>query len=238
MKKFKVKHQLKIIFIVLALTTLAVNALAQESDLQITVSVKDASGAPVADALVMASDGSLNPSGITDDAGRVVLNTSVTSVDRNGITETPDRFTLLPNYPNPFSASTTLAFSLRQAAQYKIEIYNLLGQLVRTIEQSSAGVGITQTLWDGRTQNGAEVAPGIYFYMVTGRDASGRSLQFAGKMPQSERRLLCAWGHASLCCRIGKNWQQCLPALRLSHRYHLSQSHFSTCCLQRHRNRK
>lgn len=80
---------------------------------------------------------------------------------------------LYQNYPNPFSSSTTISFNLatrlRSASpgQAKIEIYNIRGQLVRTLTpMTNDKCLMTNVVWDGKDENRKQVPNGIYFYQL------------------------------------------------------------------------
>jgi len=89
--------------------------------------------------------------------------------------ETPDLSehpVLRQNYPNPFNPSTTISFTLPQAGAADLSIYNLKGQLVKTLlHKQWQAPGTHQVLWDGRDDKGSVVSSGIYLYR----------LSFAGK---------------------------------------------------------
>ena len=79
---------------------------------------------------------------------------------------TPGNEFVLQNYPNPFTGSTTISFSLPHNAAGEINIYNIHGQLVRTLtpEDQSA-------TWNGLDEDGRIIANGIYFYTLdTGKE--------------------------------------------------------------------
>ncbi len=70
---------------------------------------------------------------------------------------------LLPNVPNPFNPSTTLYFSLeRPSTQTELSIFNLKGQKLRTLMNSSLPEGKHSLVWDGKTDSGKTVSSGIY----------------------------------------------------------------------------
>ncbi|HNT52118.1 MAG TPA: FlgD immunoglobulin-like domain containing protein, partial [Candidatus Syntrophosphaera sp.] len=62
--------------------------------------------------------------------------------------------TLHPNHPNPFSGSTNMRYTLQDPAEIDLAVYNLRGQLVRTLEQGKRAGGEHQTQWDGRDNQG------------------------------------------------------------------------------------
>ena len=93
---------------------------------------------------------------------------TVTSEDSNS--EIPSQFSLLQNYPNPFSANlqggTTISFSLAQSSDVSIQIYNLRGELVRRFSPGMLSAGEFTVFWNGKNDRGSQVAAGIYFYRL------------------------------------------------------------------------
>ena len=75
---------------------------------------------------------------------------------------------LLGNYPNPFNPSTTIRFELKEELKGPvfIKIYNLKGQLVRTLGLHVSHKGIYDIVWDGMDQTGNTVSSGLYFYTL------------------------------------------------------------------------
>ncbi len=85
-----------------------------------------------------------------------------------GIPPLPPAVTqLLPAYPNPFNPSTNIRFSLKEAEQVRIEIYNLKGNLLRSYEKNYDAPGYYQIVWDGKDAQGNAAASGIYLYRMT-----------------------------------------------------------------------
>jgi hypothetical protein len=74
----------------------------------------------------------------------------------------PTRFALSQNYPNPFNGRTQLVLALPVPSDYKVTVYNVAGQVVRTFEGS--GVGNRTIVWDGTDANGNPVSSGVYFF--------------------------------------------------------------------------
>ena len=90
-----------------------------------------------------------------------------------GLLESAQLFALQPNRPNPFRASTTLAFSLPTAATVRLAVYDAAGRLVRRLlEHEALGAGAHERVWDGRDEAGHVAAPGIYAYRL---EADGRT---------------------------------------------------------------
>lgn len=72
----------------------------------------------------------------------------------------------LRNYPNPFNPSTTIAFSAAKPGKAKLEIYNLKGQLVKTLLDGYISTGETRLEWNGLDSNGIAVSSGLFFYRL------------------------------------------------------------------------
>ncbi|NIV15479.1 MAG: T9SS type A sorting domain-containing protein [Aliifodinibius sp.] len=79
----------------------------------------------------------------------------------------PDKFALYQNYPNPFNPATAIQFALPGTEHVKLQIYNMAGQLIKTLINKKLQAGYHEAIWDGREQNGTKVASGIYFYKFT-----------------------------------------------------------------------
>jgi hypothetical protein len=71
--------------------------------------------------------------------------------------------TLGPVSPNPFAAGTTIRFDLPSANSVRIDIYDVTGQLVRTLYDDHAAAGTHSLKWDGMDAFGSNVARGVYF---------------------------------------------------------------------------
>ena len=72
------------------------------------------------------------------------------------------KFTLSPNYPNPFNPMTTIEYSVAEEADICISVYDLLGDCVCTLVDSRQNPGSYRTMWDGYTRSGHAAASGIY----------------------------------------------------------------------------
>ena len=71
--------------------------------------------------------------------------------------------TSLHVWPNPFNATTHFGFYVRQTAAVHVAIYNVQGQLVRTLVDAPLHAGLHQMRWDGRDERGYWAATGLYF---------------------------------------------------------------------------
>jgi hypothetical protein len=81
----------------------------------------------------------------------------------------PEKFELHGNYPNPFNPATTISYSLPEAMQVSVEVYNLIGQRVAVLVNTRQNAGTHNVVWDA-----ASAASGTYIYRVTGIGESGR----------------------------------------------------------------
>jgi hypothetical protein len=78
------------------------------------------------------------------------------------------------NYPNPFNPTTTITYAIKTRGPVALTVYNVVGQRVRTLVsevQAPRAEGFTVD-WDGRTDAGAPVASGVYFYKLTTKEFS------------------------------------------------------------------
>ena len=84
------------------------------------------------------------------------------------IQTTPTEFALLQNFPNPFNPETTIGYELAESADVTLQIYNVVGQVVRTLMAAEPqSVGRYQVRWDGMDDRGVPVSSGIYFYQIS-----------------------------------------------------------------------
>ncbi|MBN1561351.1 carboxypeptidase regulatory-like domain-containing protein [candidate division KSB1 bacterium] len=79
-------------------------------------------------------------------------------------------FSLAQNYPNPFNPSTVIAYRIPQAMHVELQVFNVQGQLVKTLVSQFQAGGAYQVVWDGKDMNGALVPTGVYFYQIQAND--------------------------------------------------------------------
>ena len=88
---------------------------------------------------------------------------------------TPEKTTLLANYPNPFNPETWIPYQLAEPAAVTLRIYAISGALVRTLDLGYQSAGryhdrSRAAYWDGKNEVGESVASGVYFYTLTAGD--------------------------------------------------------------------
>jgi len=78
----------------------------------------------------------------------------------------PAEFALAQNYPNPFNPETTITYDLAADSEVRLEIYNVMGQVVRTLVSDHQSAGRYRVSWLGNNSLGHQVASGVYFYRI------------------------------------------------------------------------
>jgi hypothetical protein len=83
----------------------------------------------------------------------------------------PQQYTLEQNYPNPFvretrASHTVIKYALPEAGEVSLRIYDMLGQTVRTLASGPQTAGIHTIVWNGRKDDGAPAATGVYLYRL------------------------------------------------------------------------
>jgi hypothetical protein len=73
----------------------------------------------------------------------------------------PKHFALSQNYPNPFNPTTTIQYTLPQAAEVNLSVYNIAGEKVAELVNGFQEAGLKSVRWDA-----GRMASGIYFYRI------------------------------------------------------------------------
>jgi len=93
-----------------------------------------------------------------------------TDVEHNKSATMPSTLELHQNWPNPFNPATTIAFSLHQAGQVSLKIYDTLGRSIKTLANSYQDAGRHEYVWDGFDDSGQKASSGVYFYQLSHGD--------------------------------------------------------------------
>jgi len=88
------------------------------------------------------------------------------------IVELPTEFTLKQNFPNPFNPSTTIRYGLPEDSHVSLVIYDLLGNVVQTLESGTKSAGWYDLVWNGQTNDGRTISTGLYFARIVAGDYS------------------------------------------------------------------
>jgi flagellar hook assembly protein FlgD len=87
----------------------------------------------------------------------------------------PTACVLSQNYPNPFNSETVIRFALPEAGEVELAIFNLAGQQVAMLVNEVCPAGTYTVRWDGRDDDGRELASGVYLYRL--RRGDGRQME-------------------------------------------------------------
>jgi photosystem II stability/assembly factor-like uncharacterized protein len=78
----------------------------------------------------------------------------------------PEQISLYPNYPNPFNAITRIEYYLPNMGVVSLKIFNIQGQLIRTLVNQTKISGHHSATWDGNTDSGISASSGVYLYQL------------------------------------------------------------------------
>ena len=96
----------------------------------------------------------------------VSLITTATNLDNDEGIILPQQTQLAQNYPNPFNSETTIPYRISELTHVKVVIYNSLGQRVATLLDEQQSAGLYSVKWQGRNDNGRQMASGLYIYRL------------------------------------------------------------------------
>ena len=85
------------------------------------------------------------------------------TLDTSGVEDTPAVAFKTSVYPNPFNPTTKIQYTMPKAGHLTLKIYNVKGELVKTLIDESVEAGQNHIMWDGTNQSGAKVSSGVYF---------------------------------------------------------------------------
>jgi len=94
----------------------------------------------------------------------------VLKVTRSGVL--PEEFALMQNYPNPFNPTTNIRFALPVESKVTVEIFNVLGQKVKTLLNEQRGAGYHVIEWNGTGVSGQLLGSGVYFVRLKAQSGS------------------------------------------------------------------
>lgn len=78
----------------------------------------------------------------------------------------PETYKLSQNYPNPFNATTHIHYQLPEQSKVTIKIYNILGQVVKTLVDDVKEVGYHTAIWNGLDMYDNQISSGVYYYRI------------------------------------------------------------------------
>ena len=95
------------------------------------------------------------------------LNISSTNLESEENLSTPVPVIALTNYPNPFNPETRIRYSIGKDTFVKVEVFNIKGQLVKTLVNEFTAAGNHSVTWNGTDDNNNRTSSGIYLYRMT-----------------------------------------------------------------------
>jgi hypothetical protein len=95
-------------------------------------------------------------------SGAIIINSPPSAIGDLESDQLPTSFALLPNYPNPFNPSTVISFQLPVNSHVRINVFNLLGQLVKMLVDETRQPGIYELTWDAINDAGGRMPSGEY----------------------------------------------------------------------------
>jgi len=109
-------------------------------------------------------DKQLSSNMIGGDSAYPVYNIKVSTADLSN-TVVPV-LSLEQNYPNPFNPTTSIRYSIEETGPVSLDIYNIKGQLVKTLYHGNAEIGSHTAIWNGLDNSGNACSSGVYFYRL------------------------------------------------------------------------
>lgn len=95
------------------------------------------------------------------------LTTGISNDDCTKLSEALSTLALLQSRPNPFSANTTIDYQLPKAGKVTLKIYNISGQLVKTLVDGTQASGAYSVRWNGHNDQSRKVTAGSYIYRLS-----------------------------------------------------------------------
>jgi fibronectin type 3 domain-containing protein len=115
---------------------------------------------------IAASDEANNLSDLSDYVSAtpeaVILGTDDTDYEQ----ALPENFSLEQNYPNPFNPTTTINYTLPEATEVTIVVYDMMGREVKTLVSEHKDAGYHSITWDATNDRGNRLSGGIYLYSI------------------------------------------------------------------------
>jgi hypothetical protein len=94
----------------------------------------------------------------------------------------PVDFALNQNYPNPFNPTTSIRYALPVESKLTMDVFNVLGQRVRTLVNDNVAAGYHAIEWNGTNNAGQQLASGVYFVQMSAKGANGKTFSDVRKL--------------------------------------------------------
>ena len=103
---------------------------------------------------------------ITGSTPNYLTPSDITAINPNNGKPIQGSNILEQNYPNPFSNSTTIYFTIAESKQISLDIYDFSGDHVKSLVNNNYPKGKYSVVWNGTNDGGMRVANGMYFYIL------------------------------------------------------------------------
>lgn len=100
-----------------------------------------------------------------DNKNSGMYNSGATGITQN-IQQTQHLLLLHQNYPNPFNPETKIQYSIPKDSEIELKIYNIKGELVKTLVDKKRKRGTYSVIWNGKDDNSRQLSSGVYFYRL------------------------------------------------------------------------
>lgn len=95
--------------------------------------------------------------------GELLLTKTTGLLEGDDLSEiVPDKYELIGVYPNPFNPSTSIKYALPRSSKVEVDMYNMLGQKIKSYRTASQQNGIHDLVWDGTNEANVRVSSGLY----------------------------------------------------------------------------
>ena len=132
----------------------------------------DGTGKFTADDVVVVSFYVIGPQGRSQNVDLTIENLRFGGAEGDVLATVPETAELKPNYPNPFSRSTTIAYGVAQSGHVKLTVHDMLGRRIATLVEESQSEGRYEVEFDA-----ADLASGMYLYRLeTGNVVETKSM--------------------------------------------------------------
>ena len=113
----------------------------------------------------------LNEADAQIEQASAVFTNALLVVDDWGHGGVPEEFAIKQNFPNPFNPTTRIRYQLPEQSNVTIQIYDIMGRIVRTlVTNQNELAGFHQLTWDATNNNGDPVSAGMYLYVIQAGD--------------------------------------------------------------------
>ena len=100
----------------------------------------------------------------------------------DGIGLIPDEWGINQSYPNPFRSFTTIEYEVPSRSNIVINVFNIKGQIIKTLVDQEVSAGYQTVIWDGTNDNDEPVSSGVYFCQIFTKNSTSEKFKKAIKL--------------------------------------------------------